>query len=113
MNRETYIRAHHVAFTIHAQDWPEAEAAEWAGHYLETHVRSMPLPGLRALHAALLDERQHPEAAPAPDHAEAIRDIRDHEGRAVLFAYANWLIRPTTGSAIRLCPAGDASGGEE
>ena len=109
MNRETYFRVGCVSFTVRATDWPEQQAAEWAEDYLVTHVRAMPPAGVCLLHSALLDERDHPEAAPSHEYAEAIRDVRDHEGRAVLFACADWLMRPTTGHAVRLCPAGDAS----
>jgi hypothetical protein len=109
VNCETYFRAHCVAFTVKATDWPEAEAADRAADYLAIYVGSLPTAAVRVLHAALLHEQQHPEATPDAAMAEAIRETRDREGRAILFALADWLIRPATGYAVRLCPAGDAS----
>ncbi len=113
MNNETYFRKGPVAFTVLATDWPEREAAERAAEYLATYVSSLPPQGVRTLHSALLHERQRPEEAPPFNYGEAIREIRDREHRAIMFAVADWLLRPTTGHAVRLLPAGDASGSGE
>jgi hypothetical protein len=109
MNSETYFRKGAVAFTVLATDWPEAEAAERATDYLATYVSSLPMPGVRVLHSALLHERSQPDDLAPLHYAEAIREIRDRENRAVLFAVADWLLRPATGHTVRLLPAGDAS----
>jgi hypothetical protein len=113
MNSETYFRKGAVAFTVLATNWPEAEAAERATDYLANYVSSLPMPGVRLLHSALLHERQHPEKTPPYNYGEAIREVRDRENRAVLFAVADWLQMPTTGHAVKLLPAGDATEGGE
>jgi hypothetical protein len=109
MIRETYFRTGSVAFSVRAVEWPDGEAADLATDYLASYVCGLPTKGVRVLHSALLHERQEPEAAPPASYAEAIRQTRDREGRAVLYATADWLFRPTSGHTIRLLPAGDAS----
>ncbi len=110
---ELYFRNGPVAFVVQSHGWTDPEAARKAADYLAMFIRSLPRQAAKEVHAALLHEREHPGETAPESYAAAIHEIRDREGRAFLDAVSDWLFRPTEGHTIRLCPAGDASGGDD